>query len=80
MEEIDTDLNETPEGPSVKECLEKEDTSTETLPFSVVWSTIPVLSSLCPILGHVGICDSQGRIWDFHGHNTVRVCLVELCR
>lgn len=37
----------------------------EHYPFCVVWTPIPVLSWLAPVAGHVGICDSQGRIYDF---------------
>lgn len=37
----------------------------------VVWTTIPMLSWICPFLGHVGICDSNGNIYDFQGDRTV---------
>lgn len=33
----------------------------------VVWTTLPVLSQICPALGHVGICDSNGVVYDFQG-------------
>lgn len=36
-------------------------------PFSVVWTTIPILSWVFPFVGHIGICDSQGRVYDFQG-------------
>ncbi|KAG5475322.1 hypothetical protein LSCM1_03435 [Leishmania martiniquensis] len=39
----------------------------EHYPFCIVWSPIPVLSWILPFVGHVAVCDSQGRIYDFQG-------------
>ena len=36
-------------------------------PYSVVWVPIPLLSWLLPVVGHVGICSSDGTIYDFAG-------------
>lgn len=36
-------------------------------PFCVVWTPIPLLSWVLPFVGHVGICDSLGRVYDFQG-------------
>ena len=36
-------------------------------PFCIVWSPLPMITWLCPIIGHMGICDSRGFIWDFQG-------------
>ena len=36
-------------------------------PYCIVWSPLPVISWFCPVIGHMGICDSQGIIWDFAG-------------
>ena len=33
----------------------------------VVWTSIPLLSWLFPCLGHAGICDSKGIVYDFEG-------------
>ncbi|KAG5475841.1 hypothetical protein CUR178_03554 [Leishmania enriettii] len=44
----------------------------EHYPFCIVWSPIPVLSWVLPFVGHVGVCDSQGRIYDFQG--SYRIC------
>lgn len=63
------------EGPTVSDCMEREVPSLSKFPLSIVWTPIPCVSSFFPLIGHVGITDSQGRIWDFHGHNTVRVCI-----
>ncbi|NXK23909.1 TM222 protein, partial [Arenaria interpres] len=36
-------------------------------PYCVVWTPIPVLTWLFPIIGHMGICTSTGVIRDFAG-------------
>lgn len=33
----------------------------------VVWTPIPLLSWLCPAIGHVGVTDSHGTTYDFEG-------------
>jgi hypothetical protein len=38
---------------------------------SVVWTPIPVLSWLCPAIGHVGVTDSRGVTYDFEGPFTI---------
>jgi hypothetical protein len=38
---------------------------------SVVWTPIPVLSWLCPAIGHVGVTDSRGVTYDFQGPYTI---------
>eukprot|EP01083_Nonionella_stella_P310210 1101331_1 len=40
-------------------------------PFSVVWGSLPCLTWLCPIIGHLGITDSKGQIHDFAGPYTI---------
>jgi hypothetical protein len=37
----------------------------------VVWTPIPVLSWLCPAIGHVGVTDSRGVTYDFEGPYTI---------
>lgn len=39
----------------------------EHYPFCIVWCPIPLLSWLLPFVGHIAVCDSQGRIYDFQG-------------
>lgn len=34
---------------------------------------IPILSWVFPFIGHVGICDSLGRVHDFSGHRTITI-------
>lgn len=36
-------------------------------PHSIVWTPIPLLTWLCPIIGHMGICTTMGIIRDFAG-------------
>ncbi|KAK2161769.1 hypothetical protein LSH36_110g05116 [Paralvinella palmiformis] len=36
-------------------------------PHCIVWTPIPLLTWLCPIIGHMGIATSQGVIRDFAG-------------
>lgn len=41
--------------------------SGERYPQSVVWTTLPGISALLPWVGHVGIADSRGVVYDFSG-------------
>lgn len=36
-------------------------------PFCIVWTPIPLLTWICPIIGHMGIATSSGVIRDFAG-------------
>mmetsp|Transcript_35203 Transcript_35203/g.78341 ORF Transcript_35203/g.78341 Transcript_35203/m.78341 type:complete len:238 (-) Transcript_35203:46-759(-) len=36
-------------------------------PFSIVWSPIPLITWLMPCIGHMGVCNSEGVIYDFAG-------------
>ncbi|KAK5911595.1 hypothetical protein CgunFtcFv8_005756 [Champsocephalus gunnari] len=46
---------------------EKINTEAGRFPYCVVWTPIPVLSWLFPLIGHTGICTSTGVIRDFAG-------------
>ena len=37
----------------------------ERYPYCIVWTPIPVLTWLLPMVGHMGICKSNGVIYDF---------------
>lgn len=39
----------------------------EHFPYCLVWSPLPVLTVLLPFVGHIGIADSQGKLYDFQG-------------
>lgn len=41
--------------------------SGERHPLSIVWTTLPGISFLIPLIGHVGITDSRGITYDFSG-------------
>lgn len=47
--------------------------SGERYPMSVVWTTLPGISFLLPPIGHIGIADSKGIIFDFSGPYQVTV-------
>ena len=36
-------------------------------PYCITWTHLPGLSWCMPFVGHLGICDSQGRVHDFQG-------------
>ena len=40
-------------------------------PHSIVWSPLPVLTWILPFVGHVGITDKNGVIYDFAGPYTI---------
>ena len=42
-------------------------------PYSVVFQPLPPLTWLLPLIGHMGVCDSEGRVHDFQGPYTIRV-------
>ncbi|XP_043940335.1 transmembrane protein 222 isoform X2 [Protopterus annectens] len=47
--------------------MEKLDVERSRFPYCIVWTPIPVLTWLFPIIGHMGICTSSGVIRDFAG-------------
>ena len=40
-------------------------------PNCIVWSPLPPITWFLPFIGHTGICDSDGVIWDFAGPYTI---------
>jgi len=44
-----------------------EPASSQRFPYCIVWTPIPLLTWLFPIIGHMGICTSAGVIRDFAG-------------
>lgn len=40
-------------------------------PYCIVWSPLPPISWLLPFIGHTGIADSEGIIFDFAGPYTI---------
>ena len=47
------------------------DKTNDRYPYSLVWTSIPCITHIIPWIGHLGICKSNGIIYDFAGH-----CLV----
>nr|CAG4643586.1 EOG090X0GY7 [Ilyocryptus agilis] len=43
------------------------DTRKHRYPFCVVWTPIPLITWIIPLIGHMGICTSSGVIRDFAG-------------
>lgn len=41
------------------------DESFERFPYCLVWTPLPVVTWLCPLIGHTGIANSKGVIYDF---------------
>ena len=41
------------------------DTIKQRYPYCIVWTPIPCITWLFPSIGHAGICDSEGIIYDF---------------
>ncbi|RUS26680.1 hypothetical protein BC938DRAFT_484269 [Jimgerdemannia flammicorona] len=42
-------------------------------PYCVVWTPLPFLTWILPFVGHIGIADSHGVIYDFAGPYTISV-------
>ncbi|RMX67933.1 hypothetical protein DD238_000555 [Peronospora effusa] len=47
------------------------DVSVHRFPFCLVWSPIPILTWFLPFIGHLGLADSKGVIFDFAGPYTI---------
>jgi len=45
----------------------KIDPEENRFPYCIVWGPLPLITWLLPFVGHMGICDSRGRIFDFQG-------------
>jgi transmembrane protein 222 len=56
---------------SKTQVTKKIDVAKNRYPFCIVWSPLPMITWFCPVIGHMGICDSQGVIWDFAGPYTI---------
>ena len=44
------------------------DKENDRYPYSLVWTSIPCITHIIPWIGHLGICKSNGIIYDFAGH------------
>ena len=50
-----------------------EDVARSRFPFCVVWTPLPLITWILPFIGHMGIADSRGVIYDFAGPFTIGV-------
>ena len=70
-------IGEEVEGLLGKTERQQETTSVDPLkdhyPMCIVWSPIPLLSYVTPIIGHTGIVLSDGTIHDFGGSHYIHV-------
>ncbi|OMJ64978.1 hypothetical protein SteCoe_40361 [Stentor coeruleus] len=42
-------------------------------PYCIVWTPLPLITTLFPFIGHTGICTSEGIIHDFSGSYNVTI-------
>eukprot|EP00500_Bicosoecida_sp_ms1_P005362 CAMPEP_0203824786 /NCGR_PEP_ID=MMETSP0115-20131106/52602_1 /ASSEMBLY_ACC=CAM_ASM_000227 /TAXON_ID=33651 /ORGANISM="Bicosoecid sp, Strain ms1" /LENGTH=228 /DNA_ID=CAMNT_0050733831 /DNA_START=147 /DNA_END=833 /DNA_ORIENTATION=- len=56
-----------PLGPGEQELVGTIDKSRSRYPYAIVWTPLPLITWLIPFIGHMGICDSEGRVYDFAG-------------
>lgn len=49
----------------------KLDVARSRFPFAIVWTPLPGLTWFLPFIGHMGIADSRGVIYDFAGPYTI---------
>lgn len=54
-------------GDGIQERLPSISAEAQRFPFCIVWTPIPVLTWIFPMIGHMGICTSAGVIRDFAG-------------
>lgn len=47
------------------------DVARSRFPFAIVWTPLPLLTWILPFIGHLGIADSRGVIYDFAGPYTI---------
>ena len=51
--------------------IPKVDPKNNIYPYCIVWTQLPLISWILPFIGHTGICDSKGKIYDFAGSCTI---------
>jgi len=68
-------LNSVPgsEGHEVETYDRRVDPTHDRYPCSIVWGPLPLITWILPFIGHMGICDTQGRVHDFAGPYTIGV-------
>ena len=51
----------------------KFDPENARFPICIVWTPLPLISCIFPFIGHTGVCDSRGVIYDFGGSHHISV-------
>jgi hypothetical protein len=49
------------------------DVARSRFPYAIVWTPLPLITWFLPFIGHMGICDSRGVIYDFAGPYTIGI-------
>ncbi len=62
-----------PRSPAATAATAAVDVARARFPFSIVWSPLPGITALLPCVGHMGITDSRGVIYDFAGPFSIAV-------
>ncbi len=58
-------------GAAAQKQLASPDPASNRYPCCLVWSPLPLITLFIPFIGHLGICDSEGVIFDFAGPYTI---------
>ena len=58
----------------------KIDPKRKRFPYCIVWTPLPLITSLIPCIGHTGICTSEGIAHDFAGSYAIGVDDLEIGR
>lgn len=58
---------------SVQTTVPAIDHEQQRYPYCIVWTPLPVISWFLPFIGHTGIGDSNGTLYDFAGPYTIGV-------
>jgi len=72
-EEDDHDHDVTPQGFGIQRQNSDVNVKYQRYPYCIVWTPIPLISWLIPVIGHTGIATADGVIHDFAGSNFVSV-------
>lgn len=66
---LDNNANDDASTPTTTQA--KIDVAKGRYPYCVVWSPLPLLTWILPFIGHMGITNSEGVIFDFAGPYTI---------
>jgi len=49
------------------------DVARSRFPYAIVWTPLPLITWFLPFIGHMGICDSRGVVYDFAGPYSIGI-------